>query len=114
MRGFSARCDARGMARWPEAAARISGWLTGCALVLVAGCSGTPLEYVPEPGNNLSGTWELVPELSDEVPAGGRLRARGGMIAFVTQDFPVLRARSMRIEQNRERWLAEWTETVLR
>jgi len=78
------------------------GRFIGCMLVLLAGCSGTPLEYVPNPEYNLAGNWVLVPELSDQVPDRSFLRARGGMIAFVTQDFPVLRAQRMHIEQNRD------------
>ena len=76
--------------------------LVVCAALLAAGCAGTPLEYTPEPGFNLSGNWELVPELSDETPPRSRLRSRGSMIAFITQDFPVLRAERMHIEQNRD------------
>ena len=48
----------------------------------------------------LSGTWHLVEQASDPTPSHRRLRDRGGMLAFITQDFPVLRAREMRIEQS--------------
>jgi hypothetical protein len=72
------------------------------AVLLAAGCAGTPLDYAPQPGFNLTGNWELVPELSDQAPTRSRLRSRGSMIAFVTQDFPVLRAQRMHIEQNRD------------
>ena len=76
--------------------------LFGCTVLLIVGCAGTPLDYAPDPGFDLTGSWELVPELSDEAPPSGRLRSRGSMIAFITQDFPVLRSRRMHIEQNRD------------
>ncbi len=74
----------------------------GVALLLAAGCSGTPLDYIPASGFNLSGDWVLEPEISDTAPPPSHLRARGSMMAFVSQDFPVLRVRRMHIEQNRD------------
>jgi hypothetical protein len=76
--------------------------VAACMALMFGGCAGTPLDYVPDPGFNLTGSWELVPELSDQAPPRSRLRSRGSMIAFVTQDFPVLRAEKMHIEQNRD------------
>jgi hypothetical protein len=75
-----------------------------CTVAFVAGvgCSGTPLDYAPAPGFDLTGNWILEPSLSDTAPPPSRLRARGSMMAFVSQDFPVLRARRLHIEQNRD------------
>jgi hypothetical protein len=64
-------------------------WLAG--LCLVAGCGAVPLEDDTPRGFDLSGRWIA----SDEAVARGGLRS-----GFITQDFPLLIAREMRIEQN--------------
>lgn len=71
-------------------------------LVGATGCSGIELESRPPPGFDLSGHWQLIEDDSETTPSHRHLRARGGMIGFVTQDFPVLRARTMDIEQSRD------------
>lgn len=76
--------------------------LGACAALVLTACTGTPLEPRPPAGFDLTGTWELIPEQSEQPPSRRRLRARGGMLAFVTQDFPVLRARQLAIEQSRD------------
>jgi len=80
----------------------VKNLLFGCALVLLVACAGTPLDYTPAAGFDISGDWVLVPEISDAPPSQNRLRARGSIMAFVSQDFPVLRARRLHIEQNRD------------
>jgi hypothetical protein len=75
--------------------------LMGAALVsLLAACQSVPLQSHPPQGFDLSGSWQLVPEDSGSPPSQQSLRARGGMLSFVAQDFAVLRAREMHIEQN--------------
>lgn len=69
-------------------------------LSLLAGCTGVPLESKPPAQFELSGSWQLVPEESGSPPPERTVRSRGGMLSFVTQDFAVLRARKMQIEQN--------------
>ena len=76
-------------------------WLGG-VLLLVAACASNPLDYTPAAGFDISGDWLLVPEISAAAPPRNQLRARGSMMAFVSQDFPVLRARRLHIEQNRD------------
>lgn len=70
--------------------------LTG---LLAAGCSGIELESQVPAGFDLSGHWQLVEDASDASPDRRRLRAQGGMLGFVTRDFPVLTAQQMHIEQ---------------
>ena len=70
--------------------------------VLSAGCATVKLDDSPPPGFDLSGRWTLVGPASETAPSRRRLRAQGGMLAFVTQDFPVLRATEMVIEQSRD------------
>jgi hypothetical protein len=75
--------------------------LAGAALaVLLAACQGVSLQPLPPQGFDLSGAWQLVPEDSGTPPSLERLRARGGMLSFIAQDFAVLRARELQIEQN--------------
>jgi hypothetical protein len=68
-------------------------------LIVVAGCGGVPLQSQPPNDFDLSGSWLLVPEASGSPPSDRALRARGGVLSFVAQDFAVLRAREMQIEQ---------------
>lgn len=74
--------------------------LLGC--LALAACGGIPLEAQRPQTFDLSGTWTLVPADSDEAPSRRLLRARGGMLGYVTQDFPVLRAQQLDIEQSRD------------
>jgi hypothetical protein len=80
------------------------GRATGLTLVmllfLVAACGGVPLQPTAPQDFDLSGSWRLIPGASGSPPSPQRLRARGGMIAFVTEDFPVLWADALLIEQN--------------
>ena len=62
------------------------------ALQLVAGCHSVPLDAAAPVRFDLNGHWVLDPDRSD----GPRPRAGG----FLTQDFPVLVAKEMRIEQD--------------
>jgi hypothetical protein len=89
--------------------------------LFVAGCSSTPsLSTRVQPGFDLSGQWTLDPSRSDRTPDARRvvdemdqrmLRRRDGfdvrgelvdsaVFAFIAQDFPVLRAASLTIEQH--------------
>lgn len=70
------------------------------ATFLLTACTSIRLDSDPPPTFDLTGTWRLVEDESDEPPSIRHLRARGGMIAFVVQDFPVLRAQQMRIQQS--------------
>lgn len=88
--------------------------LLGCVLLVVVACAGTPLDYRPAAGFDISGDWLLVPEISDAPPPRNRLRARGTMMAFVSQDFPVLRARRLHIEQNRDSMGVTFDDTEYR
>jgi hypothetical protein len=67
-----------------------------CTTLLLAGCSGVPLDE-QAPGNfDLSGEWVLDSSVSDE-PSRRGTDFRSG---FMTQDFPLLVSRRMRIEQD--------------
>ena len=81
-------------------------------LVLVAGCEST-LEEPPPPIFDLSGVWELNSQASDAAPdlreirrledrdvLRGRQRDAEASSIFVTEDFPVLDAARMTIEQD--------------
>jgi len=84
------------------------------AMLTVLGCSGVPLNESPPPRYDLGGQWVLNAVLSDAPPNTRQIMSRadrdfiegrigpptGGALAFVTQDFPVLEAKSMVIEQN--------------
>lgn len=70
------------------------------ATPLICACAGVTLEPDPPPGFDLTGQWVLQADASEVAPTRRRLRANGGMLAFVTQDFPVLRATAMSIEQS--------------
>lgn len=70
------------------------------SLLLLGACTGIQLDPVPPADFDLSGRWLLVEEVSDTGPSYRRLRAQGSIMAFIAQDFPVLRAEEMRIEQN--------------
>lgn len=94
------------------------GQALAIALCLAA-CSSTP-NLSSQQHFNLSGRWQLVEELSDAAPSARQMmeqvgadeirrqpsrraqmaRINGAVFAFVAQDFPVLQARSLRIEQN--------------
>lgn len=91
--------------------------LLASAAVLAA-CSTLDLEPTAPAGFDLSGTWLINPVLSDAAPQRGRSQSdteREGVrsarpprrpsllgLSFITQDFPVLAARRLRIEQNRD------------
>ncbi len=72
------------------------------AAALAAGCAGVELDSRPPADFDLSGRWVLVEPASETAPSRRRLRAQGGMLVFVTQDFDVLRATGMTIEQHRD------------
>ena len=89
----------------------------GLAILLMAGgCGGIPLDAHAPAGFDLGGQWVLNAAESDPPPdirsiqdradrafAQGRAgRDRGGVFSFVAQDFPVLKSKSMIIEQNRD------------
>ena len=77
-------------------------------------CTGVPLDAEPPVRYDIGGQWVLNVELSDPPPNTRQIMARadrdfvegriglpsGGALAFVTQDFPVLEAKSMAIEQD--------------
>lgn len=79
---------------------RHAAWIL--ALLLLAGCRATPPSPQIPVGFDLSGAWRLVAAESDTPPTVHVLRARGGMLHLVVQDFPILRAQRMIIEQDRE------------
>ena len=85
--------------------------------LLLSACSSIDLDPVAPPGFDLTGRWQINPELSD-MPPGPRAqssiktdrpirsrraarRAYGGAISFLVQDFPVVAASTLDIEQNR-------------
>ncbi len=71
------------------------GWLA--TVLLAAGCGSIPLEESSPAGFDLNGHWVLAD--GQRPLAGGR--AGGGMgSGFVTQDFPLLAATEMHIEQD--------------
>ena len=84
------------------------------AALAMAACSGVPLDAEPPVRYDIGGQWVLNAELSDPPPNTRQIMARadrdfvqgrigapsGGALAFVTQDFPVLEAKSMIIEQD--------------
>ncbi|MEZ5557125.1 MAG: hypothetical protein R3E86_01055 [Pseudomonadales bacterium] len=73
------------------------------AALWLAGCGSVSLEHAAPHSFNLSGDWVLVPDLSDAPPKPREIRSRGGsLLTFVVQDFPVLDARRLHIEQNRD------------
>jgi len=78
----------------------VAGWrsllFTITAVSLIAGCSGVPLDAQAPVGFDLSGEWVLDSDDSD-TPARGGSDFRSG---FMTQDFPLLVTRRMRIEQD--------------
>jgi len=69
---------------------------------LLVGCRTAPPSASVPAGFDLSGDWQLVPDRSEVPPSQLQLRARGGMLHLVVQDFPVISARRMRIEQDRQ------------
>jgi hypothetical protein len=73
------------------------GWTV--VALLLAGCSSQPPSVAVPAGFNLTGEWVLLPDESDAGPTGLNLRARGGMLRLIAQDFPVLRATRLSIEQ---------------
>jgi hypothetical protein len=84
---------------------RMIGQVTGLPGIfllfcLMAACGGVPLQPNAPRDLDLSGSWRLIAGASGTPPSAQALRARGGMIAFVTDDFPVLRAEELLIEQN--------------
>lgn len=84
------------------------------AVVAVTACSGVPLNVEPPKRFDIGGQWALNTERSDLPPNTRQIMARadrdfvngraglpsGGALAFVAQDFPVLEAKSMVIEQD--------------
>ncbi len=90
----------------PHAAVGASRSRPRCPLLvlttlLLAACA-TQLDTQPPPAFDLSGTWLLVSDESSSPPSHRQLRARGGTLGLVTQDFPVMRASKLEIEQNRD------------
>ena len=95
--------------------------LTLSICLVLAACNTTP-DLSSDERFDLSGQWRLVPELSDKAPTSRQMmervgaeeisrapsrrahkaRIQGAVFAFVAQDFPVLQAHALRIEQNRD------------
>ena len=102
-------------------------------LAALTACSTTP-SLSTEPSFNLSGKWRLVPDESDAPPnprnamnrvsresierrpgrSAAKARVRGAVFAFVTQDFPVLTANRMRIEQSGDSMGIDYTPGTYR
>lgn len=88
------------------------------ATLILSACTTLDLDETVPSGFDLSGVWLINPVLSDAPPSreslkpgrgrlgGDRVGARppAGMLglSFLTQDFPVLAASRVRIEQNRD------------
>ena len=84
----------------------------------LGGCGGVPLDPKAPAAFDLNGHWVLHQALSDPPPDRRRLQARAdrkllgtgqprrqstaGLLAFVVEDFPVLAASSMIIEQDQQ------------
>jgi len=99
-----------------SAGTRPSRWPAFLGLLLVCGCGGLPLLPEAPATFDLNGQWVVREAASDPPPNPERLRARAdrglldlgvpgrpaaiGAWAFVVQDFPVLGAKSMVIEQD--------------
>lgn len=69
-------------------------------IAFLAACASIDLDRRPPESYDLTGNWRLVEDASGSPPSHRRLRARGGMLTFIVQDFPVLLAEEMRIEQS--------------
>ena len=92
----------------------IRNLISAVVLAALPACSSVPLDEEPPVRFEIGGQWVLNAELSDPPPNTRQIMARadrdfvagrigspsGGALAFVTQDFPVLEARSMVIEQD--------------
>jgi hypothetical protein len=80
---------------------REARWLAlGLALFAVTACGArAPATSLPA-GFNLTGTWALLAAESDIPPTLIQLRARGGWLHLVVQDFPIIAAQRVRIEQD--------------
>jgi len=86
----------------------------GLTVLVAAACGSVPLDVAPPGQFDIDGQWVLNAALSDPPPNTRRIMAqadrdfvrgrmaapRGSSLAFVTQDFPVLEATSMVIEQD--------------
>ena len=70
---------------------RATGWIV--LLLGLTGCGSVPLEEQTPAGRDLSGVWTAT---DADVAAGGSTFRSG----FMVQDFPLLVARRMRIEQD--------------
>jgi len=88
---------------WGSGSMQVKLRRVSCVLfaVLLAGCGSSPPSPDVPAGFDMTGEWQLVPAESDLPPTVLDLRARGGMLHLVTQDFPMLRARRMTVEQDR-------------
>jgi hypothetical protein len=71
-----------------------------CSGFFLLACDVLRLETIVPDGFDLSGDWELIADESDPAPQVSELRRQGLAISFATQDFPVLSAQAMTIEQN--------------
>ena len=96
-----------------------------CTVLAASAC--TPLNTNVPRGFDLTGVWVLDEYLSDPAPdlkairrredrkvARGRQSNAGGSAAFVTQDFPVLRAERLRIEQDADSMGIRYDQDVYR
>ena len=103
------------MAAQPRSAA-VSLFMAVIGMVVLAGCGGLNLEPTPTQPTNLSGIWQLDKNASDSAsglrnkPSRSvrpnrsireeiQLIGRGSGLAFVAQDFQVLKAKRLKIEQ---------------
>lgn len=93
--------------------------------LLTAACTASNLDTRVPQRFNLEGEWALIAELSDTAPQQrgrvesirpGELPRRRpiGGLAFVAHDFPSIRARRMRIEQNRDSMGIEYDRGLYR
>lgn len=100
---------------------RKSGLMAALLLCVLTACTTTPLESDNPSGKNLTGNWLLNASASDIIPeghefgdtpkpkrrlpslsSGRRAMSPGSGLAFVAQDFQVLRAERMAIELNHD------------
>ena len=77
-------------------------------LPVTSGCQRLQLDERVPADFQLTGVWRLDPVRSDRMPdqqtglPGGRRTPRPGLLTFIAHDFPVLTAREITIEQNRD------------
>lgn len=91
---------------WPTRGLSLQVCLFG---LFLTGCNGIPLDEQVPAGFNLNGHWLLDSDQADPVKDG-----RGFRTGFMNQDFPLLVALEMRIEQDARSMGIEYARGVYR